>query len=80
MIEVTYGIVEEQYYLEGNIRKSYGIVAYPSADNDNIAVVLITVNDITSDRLKLAELIKKCNFYKVSLIHIESVIEDFLTD
>lgn len=78
MNNVTYGVVEEHHNLNGHKRISYGIAVYADADIDGTVTVIATVNDITSDKQKLEELVQKCNCLELSLIHLNDVIEDFL--
>lgn len=77
---ITYGVTEETYSLSGNIRKAYGIAAYSNAPCDGTATVLASVNDISSERDKLEELVQICNHAELSLIHLNDVIEDFLAN
>lgn len=80
MSRITYGLVEERYLLDGRGRTSYGIVAYADAESDGTATVIASVHDVTSDKTRLAELVQRCNRLKLSPIHLEDVIEDFLTE
>ncbi len=77
---VTYRITEEYYSLGTDSRISYSIVAYADAEEDGTATVLRSVHDITSDREKLKALVAICNRLKLSTIHLQDVIEDFLND
>ncbi len=77
---VTYGLSEEVYSLKGESRISYGIVAYADADEGGTAVILTAIRDITDDRQRLSELVRKCNHGKLSLIHLADVVEDFLAE
>ncbi len=77
---VTYGITEEYYSLGTDSRISYGIAAYADAEEDGTATVLQSVHDITADREKLQALVDICNRFKLSTIHLQDVIEDFLDD
>lgn len=76
---ITYGITEELYSLGEIRRTSYGIAAYADIDEDGIATVVASVHDITSDKHKLAELVRKCNQLGLSVVHLNDVVEDFLT-
>lgn len=80
MTEFHYDIIEERYYLNDNTRVSYGIVAYAGAEPDNIAEVIVTVNDVSCDRQKLTELISICNDMSLSVIHLQDVVRDFLEE
>ena len=78
MKSVTYGIVKERYALRGTSRISYGIAAYADVDSDGTATVLVSVNDITSDKKKLEKLVFYCNQLGLSELHLKDVVEDFL--
>lgn len=80
MPSITYGVTEEVYSLGGNSRKTYGIAVYSNSEIDGTATVLTSVNDITSDRVKLEELVQICNRAELSLIHLKDVINDFLAN
>ena len=77
---ITYGVTEEAYSFSGSIRKAYGIAAYSNAPCDGTATVLASVNDISSERDKLEELVQICNRAELSLVHLNDVIEDFLAN
>ena len=80
MMGVTYGIVEERYCLNENERVSYGVVVYSNAETDDTATIISSIHDVTSERLKLLTFINLCNGCKLSPIHLQDVIEDFLAD
>ena len=75
---ITYGLVEEHYFLNGTQRTSYGIAAYFDAEHDGTLTIVASLHDVTSVRADLVELIKRCNDHELSLRHLEDVIEDFL--
>ncbi len=77
---VTYGITEGVYSLGTDSRTAYGIAAYADAEEDGTATVFWSVHDITSDKEKLKALADTCNRLKLSTIHLQDVIEDFLDD
>ena len=77
MSSVAYGICEEIYELQGEHRVSYGIAVY---DAENTATVLDHISDITEDYERLSELIRTCNSLELSPIHLNEVVEDFLSD
>lgn len=77
---VTYGITEEIYSLGTDSRTAYGIVAYADAGEDGTTTVFGSVHDITSDRENLKALVDTCNRLKLSTVHLQDVIEDFLAD
>ena len=78
MNNITYGISKEIYSLGGNIRESYGIVAYANTELDGTATIIASVKDITSDKKRLQNLVDKCNELNLSLAHFNDIVEDFL--
>ena len=80
MMNVTYGMTEERYFHGAESRVSYGIVAYADAKEDGSATIVAAVHDVTADRQALSELVALCNRLELSLLHLDDVIEDFLTD
>lgn len=80
MINVTYAVAEEKYTLGKECRTSYGIVAYSSADQDGTKTIIASVRDITSDRDALARLVSDCNRLELSTVHLNDVVEDFLSE
>ena len=80
MMNVTYGMTEEVYSLGAERRVSYGIAAYADAEEDGTATIVAAVHDITADRQALSELVALCNCLGLSLLHLNDVVEDFLTD
>lgn len=78
MNEITYGIVKEIYKCEKNTRVSYGIAAYSNMETDGSATVLAVINDISSSEQSIVALIEKCNRLKLSLCHLNEIVEDFL--
>lgn len=80
MNNITYGLTEEHYSLHRRTRISYGIAVYADADIDGSTTIVARVCDITSDKIKLLNLVNKCNCMKLSLLHLDDVIEDFLAN
>ena len=78
-MNITYGITKEIYSLGATSRTAYGIVAYANANEDSTAIIVATVHDITADKQALSKLILQCNQFKLSTIHLNDVVEDFLT-
>ncbi len=76
---VTYGITKEIYYLGSDSRTAYGIAAYADAETDGTAGILLSINDITTDKDKLQELVDACNRLKLSTAHLRDIVEDFLS-
>ena len=80
MINVTYAVSEEKYVFGEECRKSYGIVAYSNADQDGTKTIIASVRDITSNRDALARLVSDCNRLELSTVHLNDVVEDFLSE
>ena len=79
MKNITYAVAEERYTLGDEARISYGIVAYSNADKDGSKTIVASVRDVTSDKVGLTKLVNDCNRLELSTIHLNDVIEDFLT-
>ena len=79
MNTVTYGIVQELYAVETEHRISYGIAAYANMSEDGTATIVASVRDISSDKHQVEELVNLCNHLQLSLLHLDDVIEDFLS-
>jgi len=74
-----YYIMLQQKYGEGALRKTeYGIAAVTESDDCMIVLRLFTA--LTTDKSRIQKLVNLCNQLNLDLIHIEEVIEDFLTD
>ena len=80
MTEVTYGVTEESYSLGGERRVSYGIACYIAVEHDGTANIYLSVHDVCADKQKLTAFVEKCNQLKLSLIHFEDVLDDFLSE
>lgn len=80
MTSITYGLTEEIYYLENTSRTSYGIAAYADAEKDGTVTIVTAVYDITDDKQALSELVSRCNRLKLSTVHLNDVVEDFLVN
>ena len=80
MINVTYAISEEKYVFGEEYRTSYGIVAFSNADRDGTKTIVASVRDVTSNRDALARLVSDCNRLKLSTVHLNDVVEDFLSE
>lgn len=74
MSKITYKLTEQTRCFHGDDRVVYGIGAFFEATE------LLSIQDITTDRARLAVLVQKCNSSELSLIHLHDVIEDFLTN
>ena len=71
---ITYGITEEIYTLGNDRRVSYGIAVYDSG----ISTVIASIRDLSPDREAVEELVRLCNQFELSPIHLNDVAEDFL--
>ena len=78
MKNIKYGIVEETYHLNCEVRYAYGIVVYSNADIDGTATIIESVRDITSDKDVIEAFAEKLTFVELSPIHLKEVVEDFL--
>ena len=78
MINVTYKITEGTHGSEDGVSKSYGIAVFANIDMNETTSVLASIQDITTDRDALDELVNLCNSMELSPLHIRDVIEDFL--
>lgn len=75
---ITYGITEGKHTIEGTIYTSYGIIVYDNAACDNSNTGIASIQDITSDKNKLLNLLTKLNTMHLSIIHLNDIIEDYL--
>lgn len=78
MKNIKYGIVEETYHLNGEVRSAYGIVVYSNADIDGMSTIIESVRDITSDKDAIESFAQKLSLMELSPIHLKEVVEDFL--
>ena len=77
-MSITFGLIQETYILGKTSRISYGIAAFADARANGSATVVDAVRDITSNREKLAALVRLCNRLHLSVVHLHEVVEDFL--
>ena len=75
---IKYGVVEETYKLEGEVRTAYGIAAYSNADLDGTSTIVESVRDLTSDKNAIEEFAKKLSLLNLSPILLNEVVEDYL--
>ena len=82
MSDITYGVVEEVHSGSGSNsqRITYGIAAYADIDDEETATVISHICDVTSDKAKAQDLVKKCNKLRLSLCHLKDIVEDFLSE
>ncbi len=74
----AYDIIDETYSDQDDTYASYGIVAY-TAENQPLPTVVAMVHHITFNRKRLSQLVSLCNQGQLSLLHLEDVIDDFLS-
>ena len=74
MKPTCYSLVEEQ---TENGQWCYGITVFEK-DAEGNATSLYRVDNVTYNKKKIEELIHRCNSLKLSPIHLDEVIEDFL--
>ena len=79
MNNITYAVSEERYTFGNETRISYGIVAYSNADQDGSKTIVASVRDIASDKDRLSKLVNDCNDLELSTVHLNDVVEDFLS-
>ena len=77
---ITYRMTEDRYLYNGEMRTAYGIAIETGTETDIAMDDISSVEDITADRQRLAELVRLCNLMQLSPIHLEEVIMDFLAD
>lgn len=77
---ITYTLIEEEFISYNSTYISYGINVCEKAENDSKPTLVASVHDITTDKLKLSKLISSCNKLKLSVIHLNDIIEDFLSE
>lgn len=65
--------------LKARTRTSYGIAVYEDRKKQGETVVR-SINDITSDKRSLESFVDLCNKEKLSEIHLEEAVQDFLTE
>ena len=78
-MNITYRVTAETYSIGTSSRTSYGIAAYADHEKDGTATIVVSVHDVTSDKQSLSDLVALCNHLKLSTIHPNDVVEDFLT-
>ncbi|MBQ8310927.1 MAG: hypothetical protein IJX80_07945 [Clostridia bacterium] len=77
-MKLVYRITEGASSAEEFKPLCYGIAAYSNADDPTSMIA--SVCNITSERIRLSELVDRCNRLRLSPIHLMDVIEDFLFD
>ena len=80
MTNITYGVVDETYVLDGVKRHSYGIVGYADANTEGTATIVVSARDVSVDKQRVSDLVELCNRLAISDAHLYDVIEDFLAE
>lgn len=75
-MKYQYFLVHETYAYGDIVRKSYGLVAATTKNNE-IAVVE-SYSDVCSDFELIDQFVKNCNRLSLSIIHFEDTVDDFL--
>lgn len=75
---ILYGIIQEMYSLGTETRISYGIAVYSDPESNGTASVISSVLDISDNKEKIDTLVRLCNSHRLSPIHLQDIIEDFL--
>ena len=76
MKEVCYRLTEDVESWGGFRRTAYGIAAFPVGDAEDGSAVL-EFRRMSHDRERLEDLVRRCNQYRLSVVHLEDVVEDF---
>ena len=74
--KIIYRVVEST--LDSEYDKKYGIAVY-SQTSEGEEKLLSAKNGFTEDRDGLQDLVELCNRLELSTIHLDDVVEDFLT-
>ena len=77
-MKTVYRMIERTHTEISTAPTYYGIGAYCYDRKEKSYITLKEIHDITEDKNKLFELVKKCNKYKLSVVHIYDIVEDFL--
>ena len=70
-----YVLTKTTYYHGTHTRTSYGISAISTEDN---LTVLCSIDDITDEQDELTKLVELCNAERLSIEHLQNVVDDFL--
>lgn len=73
-MDCKYILIRDTYSDGTQRRIGYGIAAL-----DRESVTISAAHDLSPNETEVAELVKMCNRLKLSPIHLQDVIEDFLT-
>ena len=73
-MDCKYILIRDTYSDGTQRRTGYGIAAL-----DRESVTISAAHDLSSNETEVAELVKMCNRLKLSPMHLQDVVEDFLT-
>ena len=73
-MDCKYILIRDTYTDGTQYRTGYGIAVL-----DRESVTISTAHDLSPNENEVAELVRVCNGLKLSPIHFQDVIEDFLT-
>ena len=74
---ITYGVIVEEYTLNGKTRVAYGVAAYA---NEDMMCVVASAHNLSCERCQLETLVDKCNRGNLSICHLPDIIDDFLKE
>ena len=75
MNNIKYSIVESIFSSGTSSNITYGIAAHNTTHPET---VIACISDIASDKKSIECLVDLCNREKLSLIHLNDIVEDFL--
>ncbi len=73
----AYGLVREEYPMDGETRIAYGIAVYAHPTDTGSASIVTSIRDVTQDRAAIEQLILLCNEGGLSPAHLADVVDDF---
>ncbi|MBO5024251.1 MAG: hypothetical protein J6D11_08100 [Clostridia bacterium] len=68
----TYIVISNKGFTTKDECAEYGIAA------ESAGKILERICDVTTDFDEITKLVEKCNKYKLSLVHMKDVVEDFI--
>ena len=72
-MDCSYKLIRGTYPDENGTHTGYGIAAI----NSN-SVTISAAYDLSCDESEVTELVRRCNELKLSLVHFQDVVDDFL--
>ena len=73
-MDCKYVLVSQAYSDDTGNRIGYGIALV-----DRGRVTISAALDLSPDKAEVADLVRKCNRLKISPVHFQDVVEDFLS-